>query len=315
MTLPRIRYTHSGTFSAVLGQLGKLDMSVKTEQTEETEGPTASNDIKPIRDIHATDFPVNAPIEEEPLNPTVAEEELTAAIEELLEAQNIWGSQKDLSRVSLNDESLTPAQRFYLENRQLLLKRAVDYSVQKARDESERAIQEMEDEWAFYRDPVVRPRRGHLWDVASENSEDNERENPVEFERGRFPEIDGIVHLLQNEKVDNIKTLDLELCNRRDIGEWAIVGTVQSAEHGIRVGNLARRSINRLDLEHVRCFINSIPGQEWVVARLGPVIVHLMTPNDRDKYKLEEMYASSEPLSAEWDPVLLEEIDQSFINK
>ena len=250
----------------------------------------------------------------DPLEFSNIQEDVPVAIQSLLDAQNIWEPNRDLASVSLNDETLTPAQRFYLENKQLLLKRAIDYSRQKAENEFDRATQEIEDEWAFYRDPIVRPPRGHLWSVDSEDMNDDQ--SPVrDFEEGRFPEVDEIVHMLQDEKVNDLKTIDLDLCNRRDIGEWAIIGTVQSAAHGTRVGNLARRAINKLGLEHVRCFLNSIPGQEWVVVRLGPVIVHLMTPQDRSKYNLEEMYASNEPMLEEMEASLIEDQDQSFISR
>jgi ribosomal silencing factor RsfS len=56
---------------------------------------------------------------------------------------------------------------------------------------------------------------------------------------------------------------------------------------------LARRKINKLNLEHVKCFVNNgIPGQEWVVTRLGSVVLHLMTSADREKYRLEDIYST-----------------------
>jgi len=231
-----------------------------------------------------------------PVDPNQLTGEVCIAINSMLESQDIWKNGRD---DSADPETLTPAQRFYLENKELLLKRASAYSIDKARTDFEKATRDIEDEWAFYRDPVVRPSRGYLWPVDAgscgshaENPEDDEsRSESLSFEPGEFPSIENIVALLESENVTNVTPIDLELCERRDIGEWAVVGTVQSAAHGSRVGNLARRKINELGLEHIKCFMNTaIPGQEWVVTRLGHVVLHLMTQTDRDKYKLEDMY-------------------------
>lgn len=245
-------------------------------------------------------------------------EDVSLAINSLMEAQQVWTNGRNPHEATLADEDLTPAQRFYLENRELLLRRAMEYSLTKANNEFERATQDMQDEWAFYRDPVIRPRKGHLWDpdnLSGSGPESEFSEEPApEFVHGRFPQVDEIVHLLQQEKVTDISAIDLDLCNRRDIGEWAIVGTVQSAAHGDRVGNLARRKINALDLNNIKCFINAIPGQEWVVVRLGPVVVHLMTASDRKQYRLEDIYVTP-AVGEEVHREILERSSDSFIQQ
>jgi ribosomal silencing factor RsfS len=232
---------------------------------------------------------------DEPPNPVVIETEVTEAINSLLDAQNVWAANQDPSSYSLSDKTLTPAQRFYLENKELLLKRMSDYSVTKAMNEYDRATKDIEDEWAFYRDPVVRPSRGKLWSVHvhdSENAAEEEvLENPDEYEASAFPSIQRIIDLLQREHVEQILALDLEAARRRDIGEYAIIGTVRSYAHGDRVGRLACRTVNKLNLENLKSFSNSTPGQEWIVVRLGSVVLHLMTTADRDKYCLEDLYA------------------------
>ena len=287
------------TFAGVLSQLAKHEIQHAPQVDKYLkidEDLTTALEPEIVYPLATKRGVVEDPFDPEPVDSARITEDVTVAIESLLDSQNVWTDGLDPDSASLDDESLTPAQRFYLENKQLLLKRAAEYSVGRATDEFEKATQDMQDEWAFYRDPVVRPIRGHLWDDASVHSNENVSDESGEWTLGKFPEIDEIVHLLYREKVCDIATIDLDMCNRRDIGEWAIIGTVQTAVHGSRVGNLARRSINKLNLEHMKCFINSIPGQEWVVVRLGSVIVHLMTQHDRNKYNLEDMYISNEPL-------------------
>lgn len=63
---------------------------------------------------------------------------------------------------------LTPAQQFFFENREVLLQRAQQYHEEKMQhfddlpDENSEFNQHSFD--TFYRDPVVRPPKGHLWD-------------------------------------------------------------------------------------------------------------------------------------------------------
>lgn len=221
-------------------------------------------------------------------------EHVSDAINRLLDAQNVWTGDVQPGTASLDDARLTPAQRFYLENKELLLKRATEYSVARASSELERATRDIEDEWAFYRDPVVRPPRRFLWPVSEtdESSESSSGSEQFEFTKEEFPRIEEFVELLSREKVEDVLSVDLNLCGRRDIGEWAVIGTVKSCLHAERVGNLVRRAINRLGLGNIKTFINSVvQGQEWIVVRAGPVVVHLMTREDRDKYALEELYA------------------------
>ena len=244
-------------------------------------------------------------VTEDPPNTDQIAQDVVNTIQELLEAQNVWTGGLSSSSATLDDPSLTPAQRFYLENKDLLLKRTADYSVNRALNDFERATKDIEDDWVFYRDPVVRPSKGHLWPATRADEQSDSSSSSVEFESNKFPEIEEIVHLLRQEKVEDITTLDLELCGRRDIGEYAIVGTVSSYLHGDRVGSLARRAVMRLGLENVKCFSNAIPGQEWIVIRLGPVVVHLMTPADRLRYNLEALYAinPTEEITAALDAI------------
>lgn len=228
-------------------------------------------------------------------------DEVSETLLQALDAQDIWKNGREPDSVSLEDERLTPAQRFYLENRELLVKRAVAYSLDQAKTEFEKATSDIEDEWKFYRDPIVRPERGFLWPIHEGCDTESNTEIPT-FEHGRFPSVEELVSFLEAENIGQIIPVDLESCGRRDIGEWAIIGTAKSAAHARRVGNLARRKINNLELDHVKCFMNTgIPGQEWVVTRLGSIVVHLMTETDRARYRLEDIYSVPVHEESEYD--------------
>jgi ribosomal silencing factor RsfS len=273
------RWFSTDSFSGVLSQLEKHSMKGL---------------IQPVEAPPQLYSPVGETVAIPP-NRAEVEENVSRTINALLEAQSVWQGM-DPTGSSLHDERLTPAQRFYLENKELLVRRATEYSLARASSEFEKATQEIEDDWAFYRDPIVRPRRGHLWPVSDtdeqETSESSGNKNN-EFENdGVFPRIEEFTEFLLREQVLDILTVDLNLCGRRDIGEWAVIGTVKSFLQAERVGNLVRRAVNKLGLANIKTFINALHGQEWIVVRAGPVVVHLMTAEDRAKYALEQLYAT-----------------------
>ena len=326
----RKRELRFSTFDGVLSQMAKKQSpSTSAPSTEGEARSSVTKDLRKSQDQwellvgdlegqsrHISNNDLSPDLPE--VNADEISKDVSDAIHSLLSAQSVWPDDRDPHSASLEDESLTPAQRFYLENKELLLSRASEYSVTRAMNEFDRATQNIQDEWAFYRDPVVRPPRGHLWSSADSStpSHTEEEENTYEFEAGgSFPEIEHIIHLLEREKVSNIISLDLELCGRRDIGEWALIGTVESATQGERVGNLARKSVNKLGLSNVKCFINAIPGQEWVVTRLGPVVLHLMTAADRQNYRLEDMYTSRDLASEEFINPSPTQVDTTNMNQ
>jgi ribosomal silencing factor RsfS len=322
--LRKYRLTDNDTFYGVLDQLGKIGTSNRTPPLES--GPNLEEEFSQSGKTELGERPFVPEIVQQSLlrtsQPTIERSDRDERPDEdtiardvrnsllaMLEKQNIWrGVGPELAKAS-SDQRLTPAQRFYVENKDLLLHRAVAYSIDQSVSEFEKATQDIEDDWRFYRDPVVRPQRGHLWSTA-DDAQQSDRADEIPFHPGSFPTVEELVNYLRIEQISDIITIDLEVCGRRDIGEWAIIGTAQSSAHARRVGNRARRKINELDLEHVKCFLNSgIPGQEWVVTRLGPVILHLMTQSDRVKYKLEEIFTV--PLPSSEDIVSKESLEAS----
>ena len=244
---------------------------------------------------------------DEPPDDGKLKSEVVTTINSLLEAQNIWAGNKFPDKASLDDESLTPAQRFYLENKELLVNRMVDYSISQAHSEWEKATKDIEDDWAFYRDPIVRPSRGKLWPVSplSSSGEDAEENGEhVLSQEGRMPSVNELIEFLEKQHVGDVIAVDLENAGRRDIGEYALIGTVKSHAHGDRVGKLSCRSVNKLKIENVKTFSDSTPGQEWIVVRLGSFVVHLMTATERSRYSLEDLYMHHGPESSVGEDLL-----------
>ena len=193
-------------------------------------------------------------------------EQLQAALVQAMEAQLPPPSGPDVPSVT------TPSQRFYRENKQLLLKRVSEIYSQD------------NDTWKKF--PVMRPPPGHLWTFGEDPAEYMQ----PEFEVGKFPSVENILLLLTNEQVAALRVVDLGAVGRRDLGERCVIGTVQTAKHGNRVAEILVNTINNLHIPHIRasCPISDRnKHHDWVVVNFGGVVVHLMTADIRARLNVE----------------------------
>lgn len=185
-----------------------------------------------------------------------------------------------------NDGLLTPSERFCISFQDHLQRWSPNDSMADEGIAPRNPAKDMEDDWKFYREPIVRQRRGHLWPVDGNSEKTHEDTESWQFQAECLHA--NIVSSLEQQDIVNIVSIDLDKCSRRDIGEWAIVCTMRTSAHGTRVAGLLRRQIRTVD--NVKCFINAVPDQQWIVVRVGPIVIHFMTKEDRDKYTLETMY-------------------------
>ena len=191
---------------------------------------------------------------------------------------------------------LTPAQQFLMENKDRLLQRAQEYYI----DRQQRGIgSEVEEEWAYQRDPVVIPPKGHLWSMRDDARNDFQDEagglaaqkiSTEDFVKGVLPGVSQIVTLLEQEECVNIRVFDMDECGRRDIGQWCIIATCQTSHHNNRVGRMLMRTVRALEVPHITCYSISRRIDEWVHAALGPIQVQLFTPAAREDYRLDDLY-------------------------
>ncbi|KEP63150.1 UNVERIFIED_CONTAM: hypothetical protein HHA_221600 [Hammondia hammondi] len=209
------------------------------------------------------------------------------------------------------EEELTPAQRFYRDNRELLLKRAQAYYHEKQQKLARQSdglsdaasvleddeTEAVDDEWAFFREPVVRPAKDHLWGVGwqqpAESSETGQRRaKTVELQSGRMPTVEEFVTILQQEHMEDIRVIDLEACGRRDVARFAIIGTGRTPAHCRRVGRLLSRLIVELQVPFLSraAYCHSNRDDDWVIARCAHIHLHLMTRNVRSQYRLEDLW-------------------------
>uniref|UniRef100_A0A0G4I4R9 Ribosomal silencing factor RsfS n=1 Tax=Chromera velia CCMP2878 TaxID=1169474 RepID=A0A0G4I4R9_9ALVE len=184
------------------------------------------------------------------------------------------------------DDGLTPAQKFYKENKNVLLQRAMKYYSEKYSERS--AEEEVCEEWSRTREPVVRPSRDHLWDFGNVNRE-VPRET-VQLQKGKVPSVDQVLRILEQERAMDVVVVNLEDCGRRDLGRYAVVATGQTPKHCKRLGRMMKRIFTETEIPHLdpRCYGSD--AQEWHIAHCGPLLVHLLTSRARQAYNLEELW-------------------------
>ncbi|KAF4677530.1 hypothetical protein FOL47_000918 [Perkinsus chesapeaki] len=314
---PQQRCFSSGkeTFDAVLQEMAKRkDTTTGTEATAEAfegedrapeEEPTPEEEEMQMFDIDDEEMREIAK-KAQPLSERTAEDvrtELQSRLDRQVPAASSAtevdvieddGSEDDVNPEQYSDdeeEQLTPAQRFYLENKERLLERATSYYMDKAKQEEEEDPDGIVDSWRFYRDPVVRPPKGHMWNYkdSGRDSLPEEEYEPIQLTEGEMPTIEQITRLLQDEQALDITVVDLDLVGRRDVGMWAIIATVQSGGHGRRLGSLCTRTIEELKIPGVMTSMNGRKADDWVIARVGEVVIHLMTKTRRERMNLEAL--------------------------
>ena len=177
-------------------------------------------------------------------------------------------------------QGLTPAQRFVRDNKELLLKRAEESLLNTPTE-----IDDVEEDWKFYRDPVVRPKKGHLWTYGE--SEEVSYVDDVIFDKGKLPSPESIAAFLAKEQAVDTKIVNLNDCARRDIAETVLISTVKTGKHGRRLGGLLVSKVRELEIANIACYCPADSDGEWLTVHLGPILVHLMTASTRERYNLE----------------------------
>lgn len=229
-------------------------------------------------------------------------ERVRRSIEELIPSDTAGGAASAPSTQDLS--GLTPAQVFYMENREKLVSRAQNYYLEKQRElqlqREEGVPAEVEDEWRYYHEPVVRPPRGHLWATGEDgNLEEHGTENAwleatVDWPRGSLPTPEMLADLLRSEQARDVYVVDLEKCGRRDVGTHGITATGVTSSHCRRLGEIVSRAVQACRVPHVEAWCYGTRKDEWVVAHAGPIKVHIFTRETRDEYNLELLWESPE---------------------
>ncbi len=92
--------------------------------------------------------------------------------------------------------------------------------------------------------------------------------------------IESIVKVLDDKKAEDIEVFNLEGTDY--IANRVVIANSLNGKHTIALYEHLKR-----DLKATEDFFNSDTNDDWVVADLGDILVHIMIPEYRQRYSLE----------------------------
>jgi len=97
-----------------------------------------------------------------------------------------------------------------------------------------------------------------------------------------------VVSILDEKKGENIQVFDMR--DRDYFVDDVIIATTMGAKHGFSLQELLKDELKKMGEK----YINIEESEEWIVIDLGDTLIHLMTPEYRTKYNLEEFLSTRE---------------------
>ena len=94
--------------------------------------------------------------------------------------------------------------------------------------------------------------------------------------------IEKIITILDDKKAEEIEVFDLE--NIDYIAKRVVIANSLGGKHTQALYDHLKNELKPLGEE----FLGADESNEWIVADLGDILIHIMTPEYRQKYSLEE---------------------------
>ncbi len=94
--------------------------------------------------------------------------------------------------------------------------------------------------------------------------------------------IETIVRLLDDKKAENIQVFDMR--GKDYLVDDVIIATTLGQKHGDALLDYLKPIIKELG----ESVLHTDKADEWIVLDLGDMLIHLMTPEHRTKYSIEE---------------------------
>ena len=93
--------------------------------------------------------------------------------------------------------------------------------------------------------------------------------------------IEGITEVLDNNKAESIEVFDLR--EKNYFVDYAIIASSLGSKH-----TLALLDHLKKDLKPAENFNQVDESGDWIVVDLGDILIHIMTPEYRTKYDMED---------------------------
>ena len=93
--------------------------------------------------------------------------------------------------------------------------------------------------------------------------------------------IENIVKILDEKKAEEIEVFDLEDADY--IADYVVIANSLNPKHTIALFEHLKKDLKPLG----EAFLASDVSDDWVVADLGDILIHIMIPEYRQRYSLE----------------------------
>ncbi len=101
--------------------------------------------------------------------------------------------------------------------------------------------------------------------------------------RGKMnDQIERIINILDEKKAENIQLFDMR--EKDYVVEDVIIATTLGPKHGLALLEYVKDEIKPDN----KSYFNIEPSDEWTIIDMGDIMIHLMTPEYRARYNIEE---------------------------
>ncbi|ECP8694314.1 ribosome silencing factor [Campylobacter coli] len=104
--------------------------------------------------------------------------------------------------------------------------------------------------------------------------------------------VDLIVKILDEKKAEDIKTFDMS--EQDYFVKYVIIAATLSEKHALSLIDELKTKLKAKGEE----FLNIESSEEWSVIDLGDILIHLLTPEHRGIYNIEELLESLKKIKA-----------------
>ncbi len=94
--------------------------------------------------------------------------------------------------------------------------------------------------------------------------------------------IETIKRVLSDKKAENIEVIDLR--NKEYIVDYVVIATTLNPKHAFALLNYLKTDLKPLGEE----FLRVDDDENWTIADLGDIFIHLISEQYREKYTIEE---------------------------
>ena len=102
-----------------------------------------------------------------------------------------------------------------------------------------------------------------------------------------------IQHVLEEMKAQNI--IQIDVSKKTSIADYMFICTGRASRHVLAIADELFHQLKKAGLTHVR--LSGTENGEWALMDCGDVLVHIMQPETRAYYNLEEIWQDQAPQS------------------